>query len=531
MTSPTPNGEPNTAADGVPEALALEQLAHALVQREATATTREAELEQREKAVQLQEAAVLSKDGLNADTASLLREANENLVVATVHAQTMTEAAETATAQMSYMAQHDILTGLPNRALLTDRLAQSMALAQRHGQKVVLLYLDLDNFKRINDSLGHTVGDELLQAVAKRLNASVRQSDSVCRQGGDEFVLLLAEVETVKDAARAAAMLIEATSLPYLVGGHRLHVSASIGLSIFPDDGSDVETLLRNADTAMYYAKKNGRSNFQMFSPDMHARAVARQSTEATLRHALETGGLVLHYQPTVHLASGTITGAEALVRLQQPGQPLMDPSHFVSVAEECGLIVPIGKWVMREACSQAVKWLQAGLPFGHMAVNVSPAEFHSKDFLSGIRAVLQDTGMNPSCLELELTESSLMQDNEPTVLVLRALKDMGVQIAIDDFGTGYSSLGYLRRFPIDTLKIDQSFVHDIAFGNGDAKLVNAIIAMGLTMDLRVVAEGIETPEQRIYLQAQGCAEGQGYYFGRPMAADMYADLLRDQDV
>ena len=524
MTIQIPFLEHEKALAGSGEAQALEQLSRTLNQREA-------ELEQREKAVQLQEDAALARHGLDEQTAALLREANENLVVATVHAQTMTEAAEKATAQMSYMAQHDLLTGLPNRALLTDRLAQSMALAQRHGQKVVLLYLDLDNFKRINDSLGHAVGDELLQAVAKRLNASVRHSDSVCRQGGDEFVLLLAEVDTVKDAARTAAMLVEATSLPYLVGGHRLHVSASIGLSIFPDDGTDVETLLRNADTAMYYAKKNGRNNYQMFSPDMHARAVARQSIEAALRRALENGGLVLHYQPTVHLATGTITGAEALVRLQQPDQPLMEPAHFVGVAEECGLIVQVGQWVLREACSQAVKWLQAGLPFGQMAVNVSPAEFHSKDFLSGVRVVLEETGLNPGSLELELTESCLMQDNEPTILVLRALKDLGVQIAIDDFGTGYSSLGYLRRFPIDTLKIDQSFVQNIVSGDGEAKLVNAIIAMGKTMDLRVVAEGIETPEQRIYLQSQGCAEGQGYYFGRPMDAGMYADVLRGQAI
>ncbi|MBC7683546.1 MAG: EAL domain-containing protein [Ferruginibacter sp.] len=522
MTSQTPFLEHKNGQVASADALALEQLSQALHQRAA-------ELDLREKAVLLQEDAASAKEGLlDQQTAALLREANENLVVATVHAQTMTEAAESATAQMSFMAQHDILTGLPNRALLTDRLAQSMALAQRHGQKVVLLYLDLDNFKHINDSLGHTVGDQLLQAVAKRLNDSVRLSDTVCRQGGDEFVLLLAEVDTVKDASRAAAMLIEATSTPYVVGEHRLHVSASIGLSIYPDDGSDVETLMRNADTAMYHAKKNGRNNFQMFSPDMHARAVARQSIEAALRHALENDGLVLHYQPKVHMVSGAIIGAEALVRLQRPNQPLLYPAYFVGIAEECGLIVPIGQWVLRAACNQAVAWAQAGLACGRMAVNVSAAEFHSKGFLDGVRAVLEETGLKPDALELELTESSLMQDNEPTTTVLRALKDMGVHIAIDDFGTGYSSLSYLRRFPIDTLKIDQSFVRDIAVADGDAKLVNAIIAIGKSLDLRVVAEGIETPEQRDHLQAQGCAEGQGYYFGRPVAADIYADMLRD---
>jgi diguanylate cyclase (GGDEF)-like protein len=431
---------------------------------------------------------------------------------------------------MSYMAQHDTLTGLPNRALLTDRLAQAMALAQRHNQKLALVYLDLDNFKHINDSLGHAVGDALLRAVAQRLNDSVRLSDSVCRQGGDEFVLLLAGIDTVQDAARAAAMLVLATSAPYVVGNHRLHVSASIGLSMYPDDGTDVETLLRNADTAMYHAKKNGRNNFQMFSPDMHARAVARQSIEVALHQALETDGFVLHYQPKVHLSSGKITGAEALVRLQQPGQPLMYPAHFVGVAEECGLIVPIGQWVLRAACSQAVAWLQEGLPFGRMAVNVSAAEFHGKDFLAGVQAVLNSTGLPPHALELELTESSLMQDTAPTTAILRALKELGVQIAIDDFGTGYSSLSYLRRFPIDTLKIDQSFVRDIACGNGEVKLVNAIIAIGKSLDLQVIAEGIETLEQRSHLASQGCTEGQGYHFGRPVSADIYAEMLYEQE-
>ena len=524
MTSQTPVLEHKDTLAGSADTQALEQLSHALSQREA-------ELGQREQAVLRQEDATRAKVGLDEQTAALLREANENLVVATVHAQTMTEAAESAVAQLSHMAQHDILTGLPNRALLSDRLAQSMALAQRHGQKVVLIYLDLDNFKNINDSLGHAVGDALLRAVAQRLSTSVRQSDTVCRQGGDEFVLLLAEVDTVKDAARAAAMLIEATSTPYLVGEHRLHVSASIGLSIYPDDGNDVETLLRNADTAMYHAKKNGRNNFQMFSSDMHARAVARQTIEVALRQALESGGLLLHYQPKVRLETGKITATEALVRLQRPDQPLLYPGHFVGVAEECGLIVPLGRWVLRTACSQAAAWLQAGLACGRIAVNVSAAEFHGKDFVLAVQNVLDETGLDPAVLELELTESSLMQDTETTTAILRSLKAMGVHIAIDDFGTGYSSLSYLRRFPIDTLKIDQSFVSDITVADGDAKLVNAIIAIGKSLDLRVVAEGIETLEQLTHLRAQSCAEGQGYYFGRPVAADIYADVLRDNAI
>ncbi len=441
----------------------------------------------------------------------------------------MTEAAEAATARMSYMAKHDILTGLPNRSLLTDRLAQSMSLAQRHDHKIALVYMDLDNFKRINDSLGHTVGDALLQAVAQRLQGCVRQSDSVCRQGGDEFVLLLAELETQDDAARTAAMLVEAAAQPYLVGPHRLYVSASFGMSIYPDDGSDVETLLRNADTAMYHAKKNGRNNYQRFTPDMNMRAVAHQSIEVALHQALEQDGLLLHYQPKVHLATGAILGAEALVRLQRPEHPLLYPGYFVGVAEECGLVLPMGKWVLHEACRQAAAWRQAGLPFGQIAVNVSAYELHSKDFLHGVQAVLEETGLDPGALELELTESGLVQDTQPTTTILRTLKDMGVSIAIDDFGTGYSSLSYLRRFPIDTLKIDQSFVRDIGNGNGDAKLVNAIIAIGKSLDLRVIAEGIETREQLEHLQSQHCTEGQGHYFSRPVAADIYADVLRAQ--
>ena len=502
--------------------------ADAIAQRSQSLAQREAAVELREQAVRLREDAVQVEGELALQTGAQLMEANERLVVATVRAQTMTEAAEGATAQMSYMAKHDILTGLPNRALLTDRLAQSIALALRHGQKVALAYLDLDNFKHINDSLGHAAGDALLQAVAKRLQDTVRKSDSVCRQGGDEFVVLLAEVDSVEAAARTASMLIEAVAEPYLIGGHRLHVSASIGLSIYPDDGLDVETLLRNADTAMYHAKKSGRNNYQVFSSDMNVRAVARQSIEVALRQALEQHGLVLHYQPKVNLGTGTITGAEALLRLQRPEHPLLYPAHFIGIAEDCGLMQPMGRWVLREACSQAAAWLRAGYAFGQMAVNVSAVEFHGKDFLAGLQAVLEETGLDPCVLELELTESCLMQDTEPTNTILRALKDLGVRIAIDDFGTGYSSLSYLRRFPIDTLKIDQSFVRNIECGNGEAKLVNAIIAMGKSLDLRVVAEGIETQQQLAHLQSQHCMEGQGYYFSRPVEAGVYAAALRE---
>lgn len=493
--------------------------------RDEAADLREEVAMLRETALHAQEEAASAKAVLNAQTDAQLREANEHLVVATVHAQTMTETAEQATAQMSHMAEHDFLTDLPNRALLTDRLTQSIALAQRHGTKVALMYLDLDHFKHINDSLGHAVGDQLLQSVAKRLQACVRLSDTVSRQGGDEFVVLLAEVKEVKDAVFTAEKLMAAMSEPHLIDGHQFHVTLSIGISLYPDDGKDVEDVVRNADTAMYQAKKSGRNKYLVFTPDMNVRAVVRQSVEQALHRALEQHEFVLHYQPKVNLETGAITGAEALLRWQQPDHQLVSPAQFVSIAEDCGLILPIGKWALREACRQAKAWLQADLDFGKIAVNVSTTEFHGKDFLADIRIILNDTGLDPYLLEVELTESGLMQDTQQTTAILHALKDLGVQIAIDDFGTGYSSLSYLRRFPIDTLKIDQSFVHDIDGAAGET-IVGAIIAMGMNLKHRVIAEGIETQQQLAFLKSHHCAEGQGYFFSPPVTAEKFAMLL-----
>ena len=494
-------------------------------QREESADLRQEAADLREEVADLREEAAKAKGALSALNEAHMREANERLVVATMQAQTMTETAEQATAQMAYVAEHDFLTGLPNRSLLTDRLAQAIALAQRHGKKLALMYLDLDHFKHINDSLGHAVGDQLLQSAAQRLQACVRDSDTVSRQGGDEFVVLLTEVEAAQDAALSAEKLIKTMAEPHLIGGHRLHVTLSIGISLYPDDGQDVETVVRQADIAMYHAKKSGRNNYQHFTTEMNARAAERQSVEMALRHALERREFVLHYQPKVNLETGAITGAEALVRMQQADHGLVGPTDFVGVAEDCGLILPLGKWVLREACRQTQAWLQAGLDIRQIAVNVSPREFHSKDFLAGVRAVLDDTGLDPQHLELELTESGLMQDTQPTMALLHALNDLGVQIAVDDFGTGYSSLSYLRRFPIDTLKIDQSFVQDMD-GNADEAIVSAIIAMGKSLNLRVVAEGIETPQQLAFLQSNHCAEGQGYIFSRPVEAAAFATLL-----
>jgi diguanylate cyclase len=497
----------------------------AVLSRTQTADRRQEAADRREEAADRREEAARALAAVGARTGTQLREANERLVVATVRAETMTDAAEQAIAQTSYMAEHDFLTGLPNRSLLMDRLAQAIALAQRHGKRVALMYLDLDHFKHVNDSLGHAVGDQLLQSAAKRLQACVRNSDTISRQGGDEFVVLLAQVEAVRDAALTAEKLIEAMAAPHVIGGHRLHVTLSIGISIYPDDGKDVETVLGNADTAMYYAKRSGRNNYQAFTPDMNAHAVARRSVEEALHHALEQRGLVLHYQPKVNLDTGATTGVEALLRLQQADRSLVCPAQFLSVAEDCGLIVPIGKWVLREACRQTSAWLHAGLDMGQIAVNVSAVEFHSKDFLAGVRAILSDTGLDPRHLELELTESGLMQDTDMTLANLRALKDLGVQIAVDDFGTGYSSLSYLRRFPIDTLKIDQSFVQDIDGDAGEA-IVSAVIAMGMSLKQRVVAEGIETRAQLAFLQSHHCAEGQGFYFSRPVVAEEFATFL-----
>ncbi|WP_428827535.1 putative bifunctional diguanylate cyclase/phosphodiesterase [Azonexus sp. IMCC34842] len=499
-------------------------------QRQENADLRQEAADLRQKAADLSEAAARAKSELGVITEAHLREANERLVVATVHAQTMTEAAEKATAQMAYMAQHDFLTGLPNRALLNDRLTQSIALAQRHGKRVALMYLDLDHFKHINDSLGHAIGDQLLQSAAARLQACLpRHSDTVSRQGGDEFVVLLAEIEAAQDAVVAAEKLIKAMREPHLIAGHRLHVTLSIGISLYPDDGKDAETVVKNADTAMYHAKTTGRNNYQMFTPDMNVNAVARRSVEEALHQALEEDGFVLHYQPKMNLETGAIAGAEALVRMRPAGQALVSPTEFINVAENCGLILPLGRWVLGEACRQTVEWLAAGLDIGHIAVNVSAVEFHSEGFLAGVRAILDESGLDPSRLELEMTESGLMQDTTPTAEILRALKALGVQIAIDDFGTGYSSLSYLRRFPIDTLKIDQSFVQDID-GDTDGEevsLIGAIIAMGKSLKLRVIAEGIETSQQLAFLQSHHCAEGQGYYFNRPLPAAEFAALLK----
>ena len=429
--------------------------------------------------------------------------------------------------QMAHSAQHDFLTGLPNRMLLNDRVSQAIALAARHGKKVAVLFLDLDGFKHINDSLGHPIGDKLLQSVAKRLVDCGRSSDTVSRQGGDEFVVLLSEVEQSDDAAITARRMLQAVAEPHSIRQHDLHVSTSIGVSIYPDDGLDAETLIKNADTAMYQAKENGHQSYQFFKPAMNVRAVERQSIEESLRRALERQEFALQYQPIVDLRTGEITGAEALIRWTHPTRGPVPPAQFIPVAEDCGLILPIGNWVLREACKQAQAWTGASLPLVTMAVNISAMEFRDEHFLAGVFAILNETGLDPRFLELELTESVLMKRADSTESILKALRKRGVQVAVDDFGTGYSSLSYLRKFPIDALKIDQSFVRQITTAPDETTIVAAVISMGRSLKLRVVAEGVETEGELAFLQAHQCDEAQGYFFSRPLLADQFAELLK----
>jgi diguanylate cyclase (GGDEF)-like protein/PAS domain S-box-containing protein len=429
--------------------------------------------------------------------------------------------------EMSHLAQHDILTDLPNRMLLKDRISQAILAASRNGTKVAVLFLDLDGFKEINDSLGHLIGDNLLQSVAKRLLSCVRSSDTVSRQGGDEFVVLLSEIKQQTDAGITARKILTAINASHRFDQYDLQLTASIGLSTYPEDGQDAEILMKNADTAMYQGKKKGHNTYQFFSQDMNARAVQRQSTGTDLHGALKRQEFVLHYQPKINLQTGEITGAEALIRWMHPDRGLVPPLQFIPIAEESGLILSIGQWVLGEACRQAQEWIDAGLPATPVAVNVSSVEFRSDTFLDSLRAVLKESRLDPRYLELELTESVLMQHAKASASTLSGLKSIGVRLAVDDFGTGYSSLSYLKRFPIDSLKIDQSFVHDIITDIDDATIVSAVISMAKSLRQRVIAEGVETEEQVTFLQVHACDEAQGYYFSKPVIAQEFAKLLK----
>ncbi len=498
-------------------------------------TTRESERNPVELVLQLDKpmgltagTVLIRRDGKEApieDSAAPIHDLNGQIAGAVIVFHDIT-AAQAMRVKMTHLAHHDFLTDLPNRVLLNDRITQAIALAKRRGTHVAVLFLDLDNFKRINDSLGHETGDKLLQSVALRLSACVRGSDTVSRLGGDEFVVLVTEDKYAEDAVVTADKILAALAAPHAIDKHELHVTTSIGISSYPADGGDTETLIKNADTAMYHAKEMGRDNYQFFKREMNVRAVERQVIESHLRHALERQEFVLHYQPKVNLATGAITGAEALLRWVHPEWGVVLPERFVPIAEDCGLIVPIGRWVLREACAQARRWEDAGLKPASIAVNISALEFRREDFVEGVRAILSETALEPRCLQLEITESVLMHHAASSTAILQQLKDMGVQLAVDDFGTGYSSLSYLHLFPIDVLKIDGSFVQDIDSINNNGSIVSAVIAMGTSLKQRVIAEGVEKPGQLAFLKAQHCEEGQGYFFSRPLVAEEFAALL-----
>jgi len=451
-------------------------------------------------------------------TTTPIRDHDERIVGAIVTFRDVS-AARAKTLEMSHLAQHDVLTDLPNRVLFNDRLSQAISLAERQGKQLAVMFVDLDHFKKINDSLGHDVGDKLLLSVAGRLKACVRRSDTISRLGGDEFVVLLSQVEHAEDAAISARKTLRALAAPHMIDSKSLEISVSIGVSTYPSDGQDPECLMNRADNAMYEAKQAGGNNYQFFRHEMHARLAERQSLEADLRCALGRNEFVLHYQPILNLQTGQITGVEALIRWLHPRRGLVYPGEFLPVAEECGLILGIGQWVLLEACKQARAWRDAGLGIVPISVNVSATEVGAKDFLSGVRAVLIATGVEPQNLELELTESVLMHDAETAVETLAKLKAMGVQVAIDDFGTGYSSFTYLRRFLADALKLHQSFVREITADRRDAAIVSAMINIGRSLEQRIIAEGVETSAQLEFLRRHGCEEGQGFYFSRPVVA------------
>lgn len=429
--------------------------------------------------------------------------------------------------QVQFLAYYDALTGLPNRTLLQDRLGKAIAGSRRQKCKIALLFLDLDGFKIINDSLGHSVGDLLLQQVAERLKKWGREQDTVARLGGDEFLIMLTQVKELPDVAVAAERLMDAMTAEFDVQGHSLNVSCSIGASIFPENGADCETLIKNADAAMYGAKDSGRNSFRFFAEDMNAQAGERLSLENSLRLALGKKELFLMYQPQMHVVTGRVTGLEALLRWQHPDLGLVPPDKFIRIAENSGLIVPIGEWVLQTACRQARKWQDEGLPAVSVAVNVSAVQFRQQGFCELIRSVLHETGLAAQCLELELTESLLLANADVTLSVLRELKSMGLTLAIDDFGTGYSNFTSLRQFGVSKLKIDRSFISDVATNPDDSAITAAIISMAKSLRLKVIAEGVENEAQMSFLRKNRCDEIQGYYFSKPLAVDKVAGKLR----
>jgi diguanylate cyclase (GGDEF)-like protein len=426
------------------------------------------------------------------------------------------------------MAYHDALTGLPNRSLVLDRLEQGLRMAGHHDRMMAVLFLDLDRFKNINDTLGHLVGDELLRQVARRLRQLLPQEVTLARLGGDEFLVLIEDLEDPAQAARIADTIASELDAPFLIASQDLHISASIGVSLYPRDGTDEQTLLRYADTALYKAKSAGRNTYCFFSPDMNAHAHARLRLENEFRQAIERGELCLHYQPQID-REGRLSGVEALLRWQHPHRGLISPTEFIPMAEDTGLIHVVGDWVLEEACRQARRWQQLGYPDMRVAVNLSVRQLQRRGLDQTVRSVLRRSGLAPAHLELEITESSMMDDPLGTMALLHTLRGIGVQLSVDDFGTGYSSLSYLKRFPLQRLKIDRSFVDGIPDDGEDLAIVEAIVALARKLNLRIVAEGVETGVQRELLSELGCDEMQGFLLGRPMPpGDLEVLLARD---
>jgi diguanylate cyclase (GGDEF)-like protein len=429
--------------------------------------------------------------------------------------------------KVSHLLQYDTLTGLPNSTLLGDRLTQAIALGHRHDTQLAVMFIGLDRFKRVNNALGYPVGDEVLQQVSHSLVASVRASDSVFRYGADEFVVVLSDIEHPQQTQHIAQKILTAVSATRHVAGHDLSVTASLGIAIYPDDSGNAVELIKHAETAMRTRKEQGPDGFSFYTEDMNRRARHQQNLESAIRQALDRQEFVLHYQPKLDLKSGKIVGAEALIRWFQPRSGWVNPGDFIPVAEDSGLIVPLTQWVLRQACEQVQAWRAMGLPPLCISVNISAIDFRQRDFVDNLVAILKQTDMQPHLLELEITESVLMQNVEETVKTLHTIKAMGVRLALDDFGTGYSSLSYLRRFPIDVLKIDQSFVRGLNVNCQDEQLISAIIGMGRSLELTIIAEGVETLDQLSFLQAQLCEEGQGFLFSKAVPAKDFAQLLQ----
>ena len=427
-----------------------------------------------------------------------------------------------------HMAHHDALTGLPNRTLFRDRLTHAMAQADRYHQILAVLFLDLDRFKAINDTLGHNVGDQLLKMAAERLRSCVRDCDTVARLGGDEFTIIVDDIVEVQDAAVVAQKILDTLSQPFNLHNHEVFISVSIGLTLYPNDDENADNLLRNADSAMYRAKEYGRNNYQFYVADMNVKARARLMLESQLRRALDRDEFTLYYQPRVDLFSGKVIGAEALLRWRHPDMGLVPPVQFIPILEETGMIIPVGDWVLQQASQQNRAWQDQGLTPIRMAVNLSVRQFIQKDLAGTILKIIERAGLAPKYLELEITEDLFLEQNQTNIITLTKLRNSGIHISIDDFGTGYSSLSYLKRLPIDTLKIDQSFLRDIENDPDNKAITSAIIAMASSLHLNVLAEGVETEEQLTFLRAQGCNEIQGYSFSKPLTATEFEKLLVD---